>query len=211
MSEQYLKILSINRYAEFFNDLIASRILFSILSWFCDFRIGKGPVIRGLPIITVARGSSIRVGNGMYLISRSRNTALGVSHPSILRTLKSGARVCIGESFKASGVTICAATKIVIGDRVMIGANVTVVDTDFHSADPAVRFSNEDATQAKTAPVVIEDEVFIGMGAMILKGVTVGRGAIIGAGAVVSKDVPAGAIVAGNPAKIIRYSLRQKT
>jgi acetyltransferase-like isoleucine patch superfamily enzyme len=82
----------------------------------------------------------------------------------------------------------------------MMGANVTVADTDFHSADPVVRFSGEDLADAKDAKVAIGDDAYVGMNAMILKGVTIGRAAIIGAGAVVTRDVPDGAIVAGNPA-----------
>jgi acetyltransferase-like isoleucine patch superfamily enzyme len=55
----------------------------------------------------------------------------------------------------------------------------------------------------KHAPVVLEEDVWVGANAMILKGVTVGRASIVGAGAVVTKDVPPNSIVAGNPARII--------
>jgi acetyltransferase-like isoleucine patch superfamily enzyme len=56
----------------------------------------------------------------------------------------------------------------------------------------------------RQAEVTIGDEVFIGSGAMILKGVNVGAGGVVGAGAVVSVDVPDGAVVAGNPAQVVR-------
>jgi len=56
-----------------------------------------------------------------------------------------------------------------------------------------------------TRPITICDDVWIGVRAMFLPGVTVGRGAIIGAGAVVTKDVPEWAIVAGNPARVVRF------
>lgn len=203
-------LLSINRYPEFLVDLLAAKIQFLLLRLSRDFRIGKGAAIRGLPVVTLASGSSIQIGAGIYLVSRSRNTALGVNHPSILRTLKEGARIRIGDYFRASGVTICAYKEISIGNRVAIGANVTIVDTDFHSVDPATRFSRKDAEQAKAAPVTIGDDVFIGMGAMILKGVTIGRAAIIGAGALVSRDVPESAVAAGNPAKILSLPLPEK-
>lgn len=166
---------------------------------FNNFKIGRHPIIRGLPLISIANQSTIRIGDHAYVISRSRNTALGVNHPTILRTLKPAASIDIGDHFRASGVTICAAKNITIGNRVTLGANVIVVDTDFHASDPVVRFSKEDDFNAKDANVTIGDNVFIGMNAMILKGVTIGRSAIIGAGAVVTRDVPEGAIAFGNP------------
>jgi len=60
------------------------------------------------------------------------------------------------------------------------------------------------SAKASPAPVVIEDEVFIGTSCLILKGVTIGRRSVIGAGSVVSKCIPAGVIAAGNPAKVVR-------
>lgn len=184
-------------------DLVAAKILFRYLTVFHDFIIGNSAIIRGLPIVSIARHSSIRIGDHAYLISRSRNTALGVNHPVILRTLKTNAKICIGSRFRSSGVTLCAASGISIGDRVTMGANVIVTDTDFHACDPQIRSSMDDANQAKNAEVAIGDDVFVGMNALILKGVMIGRGATIGAGSVVTKDVPEGAVAAGNPAKVI--------
>ena len=209
MNERIRQLISINRYPGYLVDLLVVRIQNAWLSWFFDFKAGKRLVMRGLPIISMEGRSSIRIGDHFYLISRSEDTALGVYHAAVIRTMEESAKICIGDYFKASGVTICAANSITIGHRVMMGANVTIVDTDFHSMDADVRFSKDDAKNAKTAPIVIGDDVFIGMNVMILKGVTIGRGAIIGAGAVVSRDVPEGAIVGGNPAKVIRLSVKE--
>jgi acetyltransferase-like isoleucine patch superfamily enzyme len=76
------------------------------------------------------------------------------------------------------------------------------MDTDFHPLDPERR--RNDPLDGATRPVVIEDDVFIGMNSLILKGVRLGKGCVIGAGSVVTHDVPAGAVAAGNPARIIR-------
>lgn len=97
---------------------------------------------------------------------------------------------------------------IVIGERVMIAGNVAIYSYDHGMApDRSIR---EQPITAK-APVTMHDEVWVGTGAVILSGVTIGEGAVVAAGAVVTKDVPAGAIVAGNPACLIKHrrELRQ--
>ena len=101
-----------------------------------------------------------------------------------------------------TGGTLCAAEQIIIGDNVAIGANSIIIDTDFHSAAPEIRLLQ--STIAKTASVKIEDDVFIGMNCLILKGVTVGKASVIGAGSVVTNSIPPGVIAAGNPARIIK-------
>lgn len=165
--------------------------------------LGRSITWLGKPIMTTVKGSSLSIGERSMLCSRSTQTALGVNHPIVIRTLKAAAVISIGKQVRMSGTTICAATKIVIGDRCVIGANAMIVDTDFHSLDPAIRSSPEDARSAITKPVVIGNDVFIGGSSTILKGVTIGNGAIIGSNSVVTKDVPAGMIAAGNPAKVL--------
>jgi acetyltransferase-like isoleucine patch superfamily enzyme len=91
-----------------------------------------------------------------------------------------------------------------IGDRVSIATNVTLVadsnpnNSHLH-AEPYVQ-----AHLVKTAPVVIEDDVWLGTNAVVLPGVRVGRGAIVGAGAVVTADVAPFTVVAGVPARPVR-------
>ena len=63
---------------------------------------------------------------------------------------------------------------------------------------------NKDWGCVNSQPIVIEDDAWIGMNCIILKGVTVGRGAVVGAGSVVTKDVPPWTLVAGNPARVIK-------
>jgi acetyltransferase-like isoleucine patch superfamily enzyme len=93
---------------------------------------------------------------------------------------------------------------VILGDYVMIGPNVSFVGDD-HRYDqlgtPTI-FSGRPNSRSAT---VIEDDVWIATGVIILSGVNIGRGAILAAGAVVSKDVPPYAIVGGVPAKVIKY------
>lgn len=95
-----------------------------------------------------------------------------------------------------------------IGRNVMIADQVTIRDTD-HSISSIDRPMIDQGIE--TAPVIIGDDVWIGHGASILKGVTVGEGSVIAAGAVVTKDVPPFAIVGGVPARIIRFRKQDET
>jgi acetyltransferase-like isoleucine patch superfamily enzyme len=166
--------------------------------------LGHGIIWHGRPILEIANGSSLEIGRGCMLISRSSHTALGVNHPVILRTLAAEAELRIGSGVRMSGTTVCAVERVRIGDRCVFGANATVADTDFHSLDSALRCRPEsDAGHASHASIEIGDDVFVGSASMILKGVRIGDGAVVGAGSVVTKDIPAGVIAAGNPARPI--------
>jgi acetyltransferase-like isoleucine patch superfamily enzyme len=156
----------------------------------------------GMPIVQKHRKSSMKFGSGLQLRSSIRSNPLGPNHRVLLSTWEAGAILEVGKNFAMSGGTICACNKILIGDNVAVGANTTIVDTDFHPLNAQERQVAN--SQAATAPVVIQNDVFIGMNCLILKGVTIGRGSVVGAGSVVTKDVPPCVIVAGNPARVLR-------
>jgi acetyltransferase-like isoleucine patch superfamily enzyme len=101
----------------------------------------------------------------------------------------------IGRESFLGRVTLNIHDEIKIGSRVCINDGVEILTASHDVSDPKWK-------EVK-AKIIIEDYVWIGIGAMILPGVTIGRGAVVGARAVVSKSVEAGAIVVGNPAKII--------
>ena len=138
-------------------------------------------------------------GSYLQLRSSARSNPLGANRPVILSTWQSGAVLEIGDRFAMTGGTVCAAERITIGQDVTVGANTTIVDSDFHPLDRDQRRLHP--RRATTSPVLIQDGVFIGVQSLILKGVTLGQGCVVGAGSVVTRDVPAGLIVAGNPAQ----------
>lgn len=90
---------------------------------------------------------------------------------------------------------------VAFGDDVMLGPKVIIWSRD-HGMAPNAPMRTQPHT---SAPIRVGNDVWIGAAAIILKGVTIGDGAVVGAGSVVTKDVPARAIVVGNPARIVRY------
>lgn len=120
--------------------------------------------------------------------------------------------VRIGDFCHFSSAILLCELELVIGNYVSIGWNVTIADSDFHPLSPAERIADAIACSplAKSARppikkqrVQIEDDVWIGPNAAILKGVRIGAGAVIEPGSVVTRDVPAGARVMGNPARVV--------
>jgi acetyltransferase-like isoleucine patch superfamily enzyme len=166
--------------------------------------ISRTAHFQGAPIVSMEIDSEIEIGDRCSLCSISESTALGVNHPIVLRTLRPGAFIKIGADTGISGGTICSAIGISIGAECLFGANVTVVDTDFHASHPENRRYNSNPSDIKCAHVVIEDNVFLGTGAIVMKGVTIGKNSIIAAGAVVSRNIPPNSIAAGNPAAVIK-------
>ncbi len=170
--------------------------------------IGAGWRCYGLPIIQRHRQSEIRAGRRLELRSSAASNPLGPNRPVIISTRRPGASITIGDDFGMTGGSLVCDQRISIGDRVWVGANAIITDTDFHPLDPERRRSHPLA--ANTAPVTIEDDVFVGMNALILKGVTIGAGAVIAAGCVVVRDVPPRSVVAGNPARVVRRAIASK-
>ena len=111
-----------------------------------------------------------------------------------------GTNVTFGSYVYANfNLTLVDDTKITVGDRTMIGPNVTIA-TACHPISPALR----EAGLQYNLPVKIGRNVWIGTGAIILPGVTVGDNSVIGAGSVVTKDVPSNVVAVGNPCRVLR-------
>ena len=122
-------------------------------------------------------------------------------------------QMVIGDYCYFTNAVLLCEMEVRIGNYVLIGWNATIADTDFHPIAPAERIADAIACsplgKGRTRPeivkrsVIIEDDVWIGPNAVILKGVRIGAGAFVEPGAVVSRDVPPRARVMGNPAEII--------
>ena len=142
---------------------------------------------QGVRIVRLAQDTTVRLGDGVLL-----------AHDVALHLRDHGAVIEVG-----AGTFVNHRTELVAHERVSLGRDcllawdVLVLDSDSHSVDGG----------ARTAPVTIGDRVWIGCRASVLKGVTIGDGAVVAAGSVVVHDVPARALVAGNPARVVRQDV----
>lgn len=112
--------------------------------------------------------------------------------------INEGATLTLGSGYINNHVTIDCFESITIGHDVAISSGVTIRDSDNHSINGNTEVS---------APIVIEDRVWIGLNATILKGVRIGSGSVVAAGAVVTSDVPRSSLVGGVPAKVIKQDI----
>lgn len=124
-----------------------------------------------------------------------------------------GGEITIGEYCSLSvNSRIISTEKISIGNRVLIAHSVNIIDNNSHPIDAALR--HQDFKESFTigmqkhelngAPIIIEDDVWIGHNTTILKGVKIGKGAIIGACSVVTKDIAPWTVNVGNPLRVIK-------
>src|SRR4051812_37192385 len=124
-------------------------------------------------------------------------------------------RCTVGDFTLLNGALVMSEERIEIGSHCLISWNVGIADSDFHPLAPAQRIIDAHALAPffkdrpprptlRTAPVIISDNVWIGMNAVILKGVSIGENSVVAAGAVVTKSVPANVVVAGNPAVVTK-------
>ena len=128
---------------------------------------------------------------------------------------KKGARIVIGDRTTIRGGLVGAAVSITIGDDVIISNSVHIYDNNNHPTDPKLRLEMTQSgsfygplwawERSSKAPVVIEDNVWIGDRSTILKGVTIGKGSVIGCDSVVTKSIPPYSVACGNPAKVVKH------
>jgi len=167
---------------------------------------GRNVVSNGVPIIDVWSFGKMEIGHNFSMNNGKMYNKIGRQQQCIF-VVKSNAILRIGNNVGMSGVAIVCHEKIVIKDRVKIGGNVVIYDTDFHSKSKEHRFDKQlDTRNTNTAPVLIDEDVFIGAHCTILKGVHIESNVIIGACSVITKSIPANQVWGGNPAKFIRLN-----
>jgi acetyltransferase-like isoleucine patch superfamily enzyme len=144
-------------------------------------------------------GSRIVIGSHCRFRSARWSNRVGVNRPCMISTLLRGAEVVIGNRVGMTGTIIAAQQSVRIGNDAMLGANVTIMDTDFHNPSASDRQS-----LGASAPVALEENVWLGLNVVVTKGVTIGRDSVIAACSLVTKSIPAGVVAGGIPARVIR-------
>lgn len=162
-------------------------------------------------IYLIGKGT-IRIGNDFMFTSGDCINPISRNLCGCIYT-EQDAKITIGDRVGISSSSFWISKELTIGNDVKIGADTLVIDTDSHQIDYRLRkkfpHNQEEAiflnSQIHSAPITIEDDVWIGAKCIILKGVTIGARSIIGAGSVVTKNIPSDCIAAGNPCKVIKH------
>lgn len=160
-----------------------------------------GDELRILGLIMLRGKGKIIIGNYVRINSCRDANPIGGDIKTILFVKENG-KLTVGNNTGISNTAIFCQSEIAIGENVFIGNSCKIYDSDFHSLDYEDRITGRDKNIG-SKPIIIEDGVFIGAHSIVLKGVTIGSKSIVGAGSVVTKDIPAGEIWAGNPARRI--------
>lgn len=170
---------------------------------------GKHCVVHGKLYIRLFPTAKVKIGDNLYFSSGWGINPICTNRRGMIYATED-ACITIGNNVGMSSTVLRAKQKITIGNYVKIGANCVIIDTDAHNIDFKVRRSPS-TDWGISAPVVIEDDAFIGMNCIILKGVTIGARSIVAAGSVVTKSIPADCVAGGNPAKVIKYLSKNAT
>jgi len=172
-----------------------STIICRISASLKGINLGNSCRFYGLTYFHRSIDSKIIIGDNCTFRSSPISNLIGINRKCIISTLSPNASISIGQRSGLSGTVIGAFKKISIGDKVLCGANTLITDGDWHLNDPRTSEAKE---------VYIHDNVWLGEGVKVMKGVAIGENTIIGAGSVVVKSIPANVIAAGNPCKVIK-------
>ena len=162
--------------------------------------LGKNIQIPG-KVHWLIRGGMVCIGDNLYFSSGDAVNPIGSNLQGAIY-VEGGASLTIGNDVGMSSTRMWIHESVTLGDNVKIGACVLITDTDAHPLDYLARRTSNEGT--KSAPIEIEDDVWVGAHSIILKGVTIGARSIIGAGSVVTKNIPPDCVAAGNPCRVIK-------
>lgn len=176
-----------------------SKAIFKFQCFLKGIHTGRQNAIYGIPKLRRHPFSKINIGNGCRFNSSYSSTEMGIYKRCRLVTVSKSAVLSIGNNVGISGATILSENNINIEDNVLIGAHSIIIDTDRHNIQPGKRLIS-----AKSKPIHIRKNVWLGMNCTVLKGVEIGENSVIGANSLVTKSIPSNVIAGGNPCKVIK-------
>ncbi|MEQ5872792.1 acyltransferase [Sagittula sp. NFXS13] len=168
-----------------------------------NVEVGRRVRVFGVALIDIHSKATLIIEDDVNLNSMARGYHLGMYGGVKLMADRPGATISIGSNTRVHGSCIHAQDSVTIGRNCLIAAQCQIIDGHGHdiSADePANRIN----TIGETAPIRIEDNVWLGTGVLVMPGVTIGEGTVIGASSVVTRDIPPGVLAVGVPAKVVR-------
>ncbi len=178
--------------------LSLSRYRLSRKAW---VKIGAGTIVYITSSVTKhCRGGAIFIGSNCRLGVRPKSYLAGYGSATQLILWGTDSEISIGDNSILNGVHICARTSIRIGKGCIFATGIQILDSDTHIICSTHRLTDLDEPQ----PVIIGNNVWVGLNAIILKGTVIGDNSVIGAGAIVKGVFPANCVIAGNPARIVK-------
>lgn len=175
--------------------LVLSTLLMKIDMNIRGVHYGKHIRFYGLAKFKRANKGKIALGVSCVLNSTPTSNLIGVNRPCIFTALMPESELKIGNYCGFSGTVIGCFDQITLGNNVKCGANTLITDSDWHL---------DDHRSGVPRPVIIEDNVWLGVNVTVLKGVRIGANSVIGANSLVIKNIPSNVIAAGNPCKVIK-------
>jgi len=165
--------------------------------------LGDNVLFKKKPLIQINENASLIIGNNVTINSDNVGYHVNMFAPCKIIADRPHAIIEIGDNTRIHGSCIHAYKKISIGKNCLIAANCQIIDGSGHDTSFS-DISNRINTKGNSKEVVIEDNVWLATGVVVLPGVTIGRGSIITANSVVHKDIPPMVIAGGNPINIIK-------
>src|SRR3982750_4064579 len=151
-----------------------------LAAWWWGVKLGRHANFDGKCHFKRFPKSTIRIGDNCEFLSRPNSNLIGINRPCMISTLTETACLEVGNNCGLSGTVIGAFTKIKIGNNVRCGANTLITDSDWHLDDPRV---------GNAMPVIIGDNVWLGLNVGVFKGGGIGENSVIGAQSLGTKNI----------------------
>jgi acetyltransferase-like isoleucine patch superfamily enzyme len=176
--------------------------MFILKSKIFSIEIGKGNKVVGNVYFGRRPGSIIQIGGNFNSVNNYKISFFNYAPCTRFKTFSSKSKIIIGNNVHVNSSSIlCNSTMIVIGDNTLIAPNCILSDSNFHNISAVKRHGRCDKSDK---PIIIKENVWIGMNTIVLKGVVIGKNSVISANSLVIADVKPNSMYAGNPAKFIK-------